>query len=73
MDVILSIFAFLALANCGPGNGGCSHRCTPLTKNTFQCSCPSGFVFLSNGKDCKGVFAAAVSICNFCVCNFCVC
>ena len=48
------IFSHTELQDCGPGNGGCSHLCTPLASG-YQCSCPPGFNMSSNGKDCTEI------------------
>ncbi|XP_059955791.1 vitamin K-dependent protein S [Mesoplodon densirostris] len=56
----------------GPSNvnGGCSQICDN-TPGSYHCSCKSGFVMLSNKKDCKDVDECSVkpSICGTAVCK----
>ncbi|CAK6441571.1 unnamed protein product [Pipistrellus nathusii] len=51
-------------------NGGCSQICDN-TPGSYQCSCKSGFVLLSNKKNCKDVDECSVkpSICGTAVCK----
>ncbi|XP_029071249.1 vitamin K-dependent protein S [Monodon monoceros] len=51
-------------------NGGCSQICDN-TPGSYHCSCKSGFVMLSNKKDCKDVDECSVkpSICGTAVCK----
>ncbi|XP_027987036.2 vitamin K-dependent protein S [Eptesicus fuscus] len=51
-------------------NGGCSQICDN-TPGSYQCSCKSGFVLLSNKKDCRDVDECSVkpSICGTAVCR----
>ncbi|XP_058411610.1 vitamin K-dependent protein S [Diceros bicornis minor] len=51
-------------------NGGCSQICDN-TPGSYQCSCKSGFVMLSNKKDCKDVDECSVkpSVCGTAVCK----
>ncbi|XP_054966833.2 vitamin K-dependent protein S-like [Pan paniscus] len=51
-------------------NGGCSQICDN-TPGSYHCSCKSGFVMLSNKKDCKDVDECSLkpSICGTAVCK----
>ncbi|XP_004439982.1 PREDICTED: vitamin K-dependent protein S [Ceratotherium simum simum] len=51
-------------------NGGCSQICDN-TPGSYQCSCKSGFVMLSNKKDCKDVDECSMkpSVCGTAVCK----
>ncbi|XP_047650287.1 vitamin K-dependent protein S [Phacochoerus africanus] len=51
-------------------NGGCSQICDN-TPGSYHCSCKSGFIMLSNKKDCKDVDECSVkpSICGTAVCK----
>lgn len=51
-------------------NGGCSQFCDN-TPGSYHCSCKSGFIMLSNKKDCKDVDECSVkpSICGTAVCK----
>ncbi|KAM8770419.1 vitamin K-dependent protein S isoform 1-T1 [Rhynchonycteris naso] len=51
-------------------NGGCSQICDN-TPGSYQCSCKSGFVLLSNEKDCRDVDECFVKpgICGTAVCK----
>ncbi|XP_039112321.1 vitamin K-dependent protein S [Hyaena hyaena] len=51
-------------------NGGCSQMCDN-TPGSYHCSCKSGFVMLSNKKDCKDVDECSVKpdICGTAVCR----
>nr|XP_012329595.2 vitamin K-dependent protein S [Aotus nancymaae] len=51
-------------------NGGCSQICDN-TPGSYHCSCKSGFVMLSNKKDCKDVDECFLkpSICGIAVCK----
>ncbi|KAM9635607.1 vitamin K-dependent protein S [Trichechus inunguis] len=51
-------------------NGGCSQICDN-TPGSYHCSCKSGFVMLSNKKDCKDVDECVVKpdICGSVVCK----
>ncbi|XP_037008251.2 vitamin K-dependent protein S [Artibeus jamaicensis] len=51
-------------------NGGCSQICNN-TPGSYHCSCKTGFVLLSNKKDCKDVDECSVKpgICGTAVCK----
>ncbi|KAB0404443.1 hypothetical protein E2I00_018377, partial [Balaenoptera physalus] len=51
-------------------NGGCNQICDN-TPGSYHCSCKSGFVMLSNKKDCRDVDECSVkpSICGTAVCK----
>ncbi|ELK00590.1 vitamin K-dependent protein S [Pteropus alecto] len=51
-------------------NGGCSQICDNIP-GSYQCSCKSGFIMLSNKKDCKDVDECSVKpgICGTAVCK----
>ncbi|XP_075857149.1 vitamin K-dependent protein S [Microcebus murinus] len=51
-------------------NGGCSQICDN-TPGSYHCSCKSGFVMLSNKKDCKDMDECSMkpSICGTAVCK----
>ncbi|XP_062961105.1 vitamin K-dependent protein S [Cynocephalus volans] len=51
-------------------NGGCSQICDNIP-GSYRCSCKSGFILLSNKKDCKDVDECSIkpSICGTAVCK----
>uniref|UniRef100_A0A8D2CWW6 Vitamin K-dependent protein S n=1 Tax=Sciurus vulgaris TaxID=55149 RepID=A0A8D2CWW6_SCIVU len=51
-------------------NGGCSQICDN-TPGSYHCSCRSGFIMLSNKKDCKDIDECALkpSVCGTAVCK----
>ncbi|XP_006139931.1 vitamin K-dependent protein S [Tupaia chinensis] len=51
-------------------NGGCSQICDN-TLGSYHCSCKSGFLMLSNKKDCKDIDECSIkpSICGTAVCK----
>nr|XP_045004072.1 vitamin K-dependent protein S isoform X1 [Jaculus jaculus] len=51
-------------------NGGCSHICDN-SPGSYHCSCRSGFIMLSNMKDCKDVNECSMkpSVCGTAVCK----
>lgn len=62
-----SVLPFLDINECkDPSNvnGGCSQICDN-TPGSYHCSCKSGFVMLSNKKDCKGKCESKVPLQEF--------
>ena len=64
-DIDLTNFILLAINFCANSNGGCEHKCIPVT-GSFMCGCKSGYILADNERSCIGRLLRLILLVNVC-------